>query len=187
MCSAMTTELWENTTNKFYPNGGEELKENIIKAGICTAGTALSIYMGEMIVPLCILMAVMIADYISGMAKAYVHKRISSRTGIVGIVKKIMYLFSVAVGMTADWLITQAINDMGGEYSGSFAVGLLIISWLIINELISILENVAEIGVPLPQFLKKLLIRLKAVSEKKMNQIGDTENGDDDDNGAEGR
>ena len=48
-----------------------------------------------------------------------------------------------------------------------FAVGLLVTFWLIVNELISILENVSEIGVPLPAFLQKLISRLKVNIEKK--------------------
>ena len=47
-------------------------------------------------------------------------------------------------------------------------MGLLVVIWLIINELISILENLATIGVPLPTFLFKLVGRLKIVAEAKM-------------------
>ena len=50
---------------------------------------------------------------------------------------------------------------------GIMAVGLLVIVWLIINELISILENSGKIGVPMPDFLMKLLDRLKQTTEKK--------------------
>ncbi|MEI3124242.1 MAG: phage holin family protein [Oscillospiraceae bacterium] len=41
------------------------------------------------------------------------------------------------------------------------------IVWLIINELLSILENVEAIGVPLPAFLRKLLGRLQVSTEAK--------------------
>ena len=41
------------------------------------------------------------------------------------------------------------------------------ICWLIINELISILENVAAIGGPVPEFLKALLGKLKTATEEK--------------------
>ena len=43
----------------------------------------------------------------------------------------------------------------------------MVIVWLIINELISILENVAAMGSPVPGFLQKLLGKLKNAVEKK--------------------
>lgn len=43
----------------------------------------------------------------------------------------------------------------------------MVIVWLIINELLSILENVEAIGVPVPAFLRKLLGRLKVSTEAK--------------------
>jgi len=46
-------------------------------------------------------------------------------------------------------------------------VAAIVIVWLIINELLSILENVAAIGGPVPAFLQKLLGRLKNAVEKK--------------------
>ena len=54
--------------------------------------------------------------------------------------------------------------------------GLLVTVWLIINELISILENVAALGGPVPVFLAKLLARLKNTVEKKAegDEHGDT-------------
>ena len=45
--------------------------------------------------------------------------------------------------------------------------GLLVTVWLIFNECISILENVAQIGAPLPPFLVKLIGKLKKTTEDK--------------------
>ena len=44
----------------------------------------------------------------------------------------------------------------------------MVIVWLVINELISILENVAAIGGPVPGFLQKLIQRLKVSVEEKV-------------------
>ena len=41
----------------------------------------------------------------------------------------------------------------------------LVAVWLIINEIISILENVGDIGVPLPGFLTKIVQGLKSKIE----------------------
>lgn len=64
----------------------------------------------------------------------------------------------------------------GIEVQFSFLIAAMVIIWLIVNELISILENVAAMGGPVPSFLSKLLARLKNVVEKKAEdeQHGDT-------------
>ena len=46
--------------------------------------------------------------------------------------------------------------------------------WFMLNECISILENIASIGVPVPEFLLKLIKRLKQSTESKEE---DEENG----------
>ena len=43
---------------------------------------------------------------------------------------------------------------------------MLVAVWLIINELISILENLTQIGVPMPAFLARLVRRLKISAEQ---------------------
>ena len=118
-------------------------------------------------VPVTVLIAVMICDYITGMTAAWMNKELSSRKGIQGVIKKIFYLMIVAVGMGIDYLIVMLSGKLGVQLGINFVVGLLVIVWLIINELISILENSGKIGVPMPAFLMKLLDRLKQTAEKK--------------------
>ena len=43
----------------------------------------------------------------------------------------------------------------------------MVIVWLILNECISILENIDKIGVPVPDFLMSLVKRLKSNTEQK--------------------
>lgn len=46
-------------------------------------------------------------------------------------------------------------------------MGMVIVIWLITNELIIILENFAKIGVPLPTFIARLIGRLKNTVDSK--------------------
>ncbi|MBQ2538385.1 MAG: phage holin family protein, partial [Ruminococcus sp.] len=39
--------------------------------------------------------------------------------------------------------------------------GMMIAVWLIVNELLSILENLGRLGIPLPEFLVKAVERLR--------------------------
>ena len=73
----------------------------------------------------------------------------------------------VGAAGAADWLIRYGLAQAGIEVQFSFLIAAMVIIWLIVNELISILENVAAMGGPVPSFLSKLLARLKNVVEKK--------------------
>lgn len=144
------------------------MKENIFKAAVTAAGAGLTLYLGNLFIPIVILIAVMLIDYISGMTKAWITSQLNSRTGIIGIIKKVCYLLIVAVGCVADYLITTLTVKLGIEAGQFYAVGITVTIWLIINECISILENVAVIGVPVPRLLTKIIGKLKnAVEDDK--------------------
>lgn len=135
--------------------------------------TGLLHYLGIVAVPIIILIIAMIIDYVTGMMSAWLNSELSSKKGIKGIVKKVSYLALVAVAMIVDWLICcglQQIN-VGITYSVFFAV--LVAVWLIINELISVLENLSRMGVPIPNFLKKLINRLKNTVDEKGDDKSD--------------
>ena len=106
-------------------------------------------------------------DYITGMSKAWITKQLCSKIGIVGIVKKLSYLLVVCTGMVVDWIISTALSGIGVDFPQAFSFGLIVVIWLIINELISILENLGAIDVPLPGFLIKVVSKLKETVDKK--------------------
>lgn len=137
------------------------MKENVFKTMFATVIGGISAYMGVLTIPLIMLIAVMIIDYASGMTKAWITATLSSRTGIKGIVKKVCYLMIVAVAAVVDWLIRSALLQVGIHIDINMCIGLIVTIWLIINELISILENLAVIGVPLPSILTKTVNKLK--------------------------
>lgn len=140
---------------------------NAIKLALAAAAAALMTYFAQIIIPVVILCLVMLIDYITGVHAAYVKHELSSRTGILGILKKLSYLAMVAVACVIDYVLSVAGSQVGLVISVQF-VALLVIFWLIINELISILENVDEIGGPVPPFVVKLLYRLKVSTEDAM-------------------
>ena len=136
-----------------------------ISATFSAAISALLCYLDIMAVPLVILCAVMALDYVTGMVSAWKSKDLSSKKGVFGIVKKLCYLVLVCVGMGVDWLIYSGLRQVGVEWNYTIFFGVLVTVWLIINELISILENLKTIGVPMPGFLTALMKRLKITAE----------------------
>ena len=105
------------------------------------------------------------------MVKAWNAGTLCSRTGIRGIQKKVGYLVIVAVAMGADYLLRYGLDQVDVHINIEFLIAAIVIVWLIINELISILENVAAIGAPVPEFLLKLIEKLKTVTEKQAETV----------------
>lgn len=143
------------------------MKENVIKAACSAALAGLAAYFGVLAVPLCVLLVVMALDYISGLGKAWVTRSLCSRIGLVGILKKVGYLLVAAVGMVVDYIINSVLAQVGVDIGATYFVGLLVIVWLVVNELLSIIENAAQIGVPIPAWLHTLVERLKVTTEAK--------------------
>lgn len=143
------------------------MSENATKGIIAVILAAVGAYFRELLGPLIVLGIVMLADYVTGLAEAWVSGTLCSKIGIIGIVKKVAYLFVVGVAIVADWIIQTATAKAGLDMGSFYMFGLLVTVWLILNECISILENVAEIGVPLPPFLVKLIGKLKKTAEDK--------------------
>lgn len=141
------------------------IEEKSIQAVFSAALATLSVYLGVLVVPIIMLTVAMIIDYGTGMAAAWKKSDLSSKKGVAGIVKKLGYLVLVCVGMLVDWLIFSGLQAFSAGEAYKFSFGLLVAIWLIINELISILENLGTLGVPVPNFLIKVIKRLKITAE----------------------
>lgn len=140
-------------------------KENFIKLVISSIGAYLSNKLGILFPILMLLMFVMVVDYSTGMIKARYLGEIESRKGMWGVIKKAMYAVVVAVAMVSDWVIINMAERVGINIPLTTFFGLLVAIWLILNECISILENLIKLEVPIPPFLRSLVSRLKIVVE----------------------
>lgn len=137
------------------------MKDNIIQATISVVLGALASYFNVLLIPVLVLVAVMVIDYATGMTSAYKNGQIESKVGLLGILKKVSYLVLVAVGGVVDYLICSGLATAGFDFGVTYCCGLIVCVWLIINELISILENLSELGTPIPKFLVNIVHRLK--------------------------
>ena len=123
----------------------------------------LASWLGELAVPMMVLVICNLIDYITGISAASKRgQKISSYRGIQGISKKVCMWLLVAVGSILDWLLAYAGNKLGMTIHLPMLIASLVAVWLICNELISILENINDIGVPLPGFLGRLVSMLKS-------------------------
>ena len=137
------------------------------KIGFTAIFSAIFAWLGIVAVPFLLLVTLNIIDYATGLVAAkYRSEKISSYRSFKGIAKKICMWLLIAVGGVLDWLITYAAQNIGIDIGVSFVVAIIVAVWLMCNEIISILENMLDIGVRLPPFMVKIAERIKGEVEK---------------------
>lgn len=149
-------------------------KTNLIKSIFAAISAYLSSKLGILSPIIVMLIAVLITDYLTGMLSAFQNNVLNSKTGLWGIVKKLLYWVAVAVGMIVDWTIINVAQAIDINIPMTTFFGLLVSIWLIINELISILENLMKLDVPLPTFLIKVVSNFKIAVENSGEALADT-------------
>lgn len=128
------------------------------KAAVSLLLGTLSAWLGVLAVPVYVLVLCNVIDYATGIAAAWKRgEKVNSHTGIRGITKKVCMWLLVAVGGILDWLLLYTGESLGLEIHLPMLAASLTAVWLICNEVLSILENMKDIGVPLPGFLGKLV------------------------------
>lgn len=112
--------------------------------------TFLIYLLGGLDIALKSLLIVIVIDYVTGILSAIYNKQINSKVGFRGILKKFSYLLIIALSVIIDNILGQ-----------SGTIRTLVIYFFVANDGISILENVAEMNIPLPPKLLETLQQLK--------------------------
>lgn len=123
---------------------------SFIQVGFAAVGGWLGYFLGGMDGFIYALITFVVVDYITGLMCAILDKKLSSEIGFRGIFKKILIFSLVAIGHIID---KNVIGD------GS-VIRTAVIFFYLSNEGVSILENAAHIGLPIPQKLKDVLGQL---------------------------
>lgn len=101
------------------------------------------------------LIIVIVLDYITGVLSAIYNKKLDSKIGLKGILKKFGYLCIIALSV----IIDKIMGETG-------VIRTLVIYFFVANDGLSIIENMAKMGVPLPKKLIDTLNQLKKDGEK---------------------
>ena len=132
-------------------------------------GTAISSFFGALFVPILIMVACNTLDFITGIINAKLKgESITSKAFYRGIVKKVCMWLLVVVGVLIDETLKYSLEQFGIALPFSFLVACVVAVWIICNEFLSILENLDQIGIPMPAFLKKLVRYLQHQTENKI-------------------
>ncbi|MCI9441443.1 MAG: phage holin family protein [Ruminococcus sp.] len=150
---------------------------NHIKFGFAALLGFLSSLLGVLALPVSLVVACNIIDYASGlMASPYREQDINSYKSIRGICKKVCMWLLIVVGAIIDQTLLYASDIVGITLPFTFLVACIVALWIICNEIISILENVKDMGVSIPGFLEPLVKNIKSqVEEMGEQQEGNIE------------
>ena len=102
------------------------------------------------------LIAFVVTDYITGLMCAFADRNLSSEIGFKGICRKVLIFALVGIANLVDVFILQEVGVLRTE----------VIFFYLSNEGVSILENSAHLGLPIPQKLKDVLSQLHNREEK---------------------
>ena len=146
----------------------EDHKMDKVKLTVIAAVSALMGWLGILAVPVFLLLGCNLVDYGTGLvAAARRQEQISSYRSVWGIAKKVCQWLLVLVGAWIDVLLNYAVECAGVEITIPFVVATVVAVWLVVNEIISILENMLDIGVEMPPFLIPLVKYIKKQTEEK--------------------
>ena len=130
---------------------------NVIQSAFAAVGGWLGYFLGGCDGLLYALLAFVVLDYITGVMCAVSDKKLSSAVGFKGICRKVLIFSLVGIGYLLD---TQIFGETG-------VLRTAIIFFYLSNEGLSLVENAAYLGLPIPEKLRKVLEQLHDRSEKE--------------------
>ena len=131
-----------------------------IQAAVTALGGWLGYFLGGADGLLIALMVMMVLDYLTGVLCAIDDHTLSSAVGFRGVSKKLCLLMLVGVAHILDVYVVG---------NGS-ALRAAVICFYMSNEGLSLLENAARLGLPIPDKLREILVQLHHRGEKEENE-----------------
>ena len=130
---------------------------NVIQLVFAAVGGWLGYFLGGYDGLLYALVVFMVVDYITGVMCAVSDKKLSSAVGFKGICRKVLILMLVGI---ANLLDVQVIGT-------GAVLRTAVIFFYLSNEGVSLLENAAHLGLPIPKKLKAILAQLHDRAERE--------------------
>ena len=112
-----------------------------------------------------------IIDFVTVTIKARITKKESSSKGLMGIIKKVGYWILILITFLASYMLSTLGNLISVDIDFVILFGWFTLGCLIINEFRSILENLSELGIKLPDFLINGLEVIQNIIEKNAEEI----------------
>ena len=137
-----------------------------LQMAFAVIGGWLGFFLGGLDGMLIALIIFVVLDYVTGVMCAISDKKLSSEVGFRGIFRKV--LIFILVGMAN--IVDVHVVGTGSALRGA------VVAFYLSNEGLSMLENAAHLGLPIPDKLKEILAQLHGREDKSVDS-GDGENG----------
>lgn len=131
--------------------------DNLYKIAAAAAGAVISFFTGIPVI-MWVLIAMMTLDYVTGLMTGMMGVsskteggKLSSRAAFDGLMRKIMIFLVVILSVLVDLAVQYGAGVTFNAVTGATCL------WFIASEGVSMLENAAELGVPIPGILRKAL------------------------------
>ena len=131
--------------------------DNLYKIAAASAGAVISFFTGIPVI-MWVLIAMMTLDYVTGLMTGMMGVsskteggKLSSRAAFDGLMRKIMIFLVVILSVLVDLAVQYGAGVTFNAVTGATCL------WFIASEGVSVLENAAELGVPIPGILRKAL------------------------------
>lgn len=140
--------------------------ENILKWTAAVIGAVISFISGIPVI-MWVLIGMMTIDFVTGLITGMLGVsnkteggKLSSRAAFEGLMKKVMVLLVVFLAVLVDLAVQTGAGVSFNAVTGATCL------WFIASEGISVLENAAELGVPIPDVLLRALEIMKSGHEE---------------------
>jgi toxin secretion/phage lysis holin len=137
-----------------------------LQMAFAVIGGWLGFFLGGLDGMLIALIIFVVLDYVTGVMCAISDKKLSSEVGFRGIFKKVLIFMLVGVANIVDVHVVGTGSALRGA----------VVAFYLSNEGLSMLENAAHLGLPIPDKLKEILAQLHGREDKSVDS-GDGENG----------
>lgn len=129
-----------------------------VKAVLTVVISTVVSYLGGFDSVLELLLTLIISDMISGVILAGMQKKLSSTEFRNGLTRKLLIFLGIFISVEVDKVIIDFLDGPLELLGCKVCIRTIVVVWFCIEELISILENIANIGLPFPKCIKEILV-----------------------------
>ena len=131
-----------------------------IQMAVAAIGGWIGYFVGGVDGLMAALLIFMVLDYITGLMCAIADKKLSSAVGFKGICKKVLIIMLVGVAHIVDLHVVGTVDALRSA----------VVCFYLSNESVSMLENAAHLGLPIPEKLKSVLAQLHGREDETENK-----------------
>lgn len=117
------------------------------------------------------LLVLVLADIATGFIAAWYNKEVSSKVLRRGLINKIFYIVFIWIGVLADAVVLEVTGSYIEIGDNVFLIRNVIVIYLMLEELVSVLENASNMGIPVPMWLRSVLKQVSNVANTSTPKV----------------